>query len=1014
MRYTIVVYTFLIAFSASAQVSPRTATPRPNIVVVQFAPGAAPTAGALKTGSAAFDLIAERLQVYDMERAAPFLDRLAPTPATEKGLDALRRTYYVRFRSGEDPYAAATRLGFSSDVVYAEPLLIHHLAEKRVDPDDAQFGEQTHLRQMRLPQAWDIVKGEDGDPKVVVAIVDSGTDWRHEDLRDNIWTNPGEVANNGIDDDQNGFTDDVHGANFANEDPAENDPAGDPSLPESGTHGTATASAAGAVTNNGIGIAGSSWNATIMPVHVGCKDNAWGICWGYDGVLYAAMNGADIINTSWGDEGLTAFERDALELATNLGSLVVTAAGNFQTDILESIYNPAGFRRALTVGATEKDTRAIASFSNYGVPVDVYAPGVAIDIGIPGSGYFAADGTSFSAPLAAGVAALVKTRFPDLTPDQLREQIRTTSTRIEADNPAYEGPIGGGYINAEAAVTSIDNPALRVKRWSWTESDSDGSVRPDETVSLSIVFENHLADATDLQIGLHELRTQHLAFSPASHSVGALAGGDSVTVEFSITVDSDVPANELVYIATHIRDGSFEDLPDFVYLNLNNDLQELENSLNAFYTATEGTYWDRQDNWNTPISSMEDFATWYGVSIRRGQLTGLELESNNLRGTLPGSAMTNLRNLETLDLGSNYIEGEIPRELAQLSRLKSLVLSANNLSGSIPSALGQLSMLTQLRISNSNLSGSLAPELGQLRRLEFANLSSNNLTGPVPAELGQLEAMQYLDLSHNSLSGSLPAEVGHMRELSALKINDNDLSGQLPHSLTSLAFMELLDFSGQDLCAPPDSDFQVWLSTIPNWSGSYCTGIWFRGSVEVQTFELGVAVTSQPLPAADGGQSPYTYALSPALPAGLTFDASSRTISGTPTTASGQTSYTYTATDASGATGTMTISIEVSAPVGTDQNVWPEVLTLSGNYPNPFRGVTNITFDLPRPSTVSVIVVDLLGRSVRSVPDQHIAAGYDRNIRVDLSGLAAGLYFYRMQAHSDEGLEVRSGSLVVQ
>ena len=1014
MRFTVVVYTFLIAFSASAQVSPRTATPRANIVVVQFAPGAAPAAGVLKTGSAAFDRIAERLQVHQMERATPFLDRLASTPATEKGLDALRRTYYVRYRSGEDPYEAAAQLGFSSDVVYAEPLFIHHLAEKRVDPDDAQFGEQTHLRQMRLPQAWDIVKGEDGNPKVVVAIVDSGTDWRHEDLRDNIWTNPGEVANNGIDDDQNGFIDDVHGANFANEDPAANDPAGDPSLPESGTHGTATASAAGAVTNNGIGIAGSSWNATIMPVHVGCKDNAWGICWGYDGVLYAAMNGADIINTSWGDEGLTAFERDALELATNLGSLVVTAAGNFQTDIMESIYNPAGFPRALTVGGTEKDTRVIASFSNYGMPVDVYAPAVGINIGIPGDGYFEADGTSFSAPLAAGVAALVKSRFPDLTPDQLREQIRTTSTRIEADNPAYPGPIGGGYVNAEAAVSSIDHPALRVKRWSWADSDSDGTIQPGETVSLTIVFENHLADATDLEIGLHELRTQHLAFSPSSHSVGALAGGDSVTVGFSISVASDVPANELVFITTQIRDGSFADSPDFVFLNLNNDLQELENSLNSFYTATEGTYWDRQDNWNTPISSMEDFATWYGVFVKRGQLTGLELESNNLRGTLPGSVMTKLRSLESLDLWSNNIEGEIPRELAQLSRLKKLVLSANNLSGSIPSGLGQLSKLTQLRISSNNLSGALPPELGQLRRLELADFSSNSLTGPVPAELGQLEAIQYLDLSNNSLSGSLPAELGDMQNLSGLRVNDNDLSGQLPHTLTSIEFIEFLDFSGQDLCAPPDSDFQAWLSAIPSWSGSYCTGIWFRGSVEIQTFELGVAVTSQPLPSADGGQSPYTYALSPALPAGLTFDATSRTISGTPTTVSGQTSYVYTATDASGATGTMTISIEVSAPVGTDQDVWPEVLTLIGNYPNPFRGVTNITFDLPRPSMVSVVVIDLLGRSVRSVPDQHIGAGYDRKIRLDLSGLAAGLYFYRMQTRSDKGLEVGSGSLVVQ
>ena len=108
------------------------------------------------------------------------------------------------------------------------------------------YSQQTELRQLRLPEAWDEVKSEGGAPRVVIAIVDGGGEWRHEDLRANVWTNPGEVADNGVDDDGNGFIDDVHGVNFANGDDTDNDPTGLPETPSNAQHGTAVAGSASA------------------------------------------------------------------------------------------------------------------------------------------------------------------------------------------------------------------------------------------------------------------------------------------------------------------------------------------------------------------------------------------------------------------------------------------------------------------------------------------------------------------------------------------------------------------------------------------------------------------------------------------------------------------------------------------------------------------------------------------------------------------------------------------------
>ncbi len=910
----------------------------PRVVVVQFEPGIAIGERAAKTGLTAFDSTVARYQVEVIERAFPFLDYVEPTPKTAQNLAALRRTYYVRYRTETDPERVARALSAVRGVVYAEPILIHRMygPERPTDPNDSSYGDQTYLRHMRLPEAWDLVKGEDGTPPVVIAIVDSGTDWDHEDLLANVWTNEDEIPGNGIDDDANGFIDDVHGANFANGDEMNNDPKS-----QSGhTHGTLVAGAASAVTDNAIGLAGTAWNAEFMSVNADCLDSM--VTCAYAGVLYAAANGADIINASWGGfsggQELKMIEQ-ALDLATDMGALVVAAAGNdnVNNDVLPSY--PGGYNRVLSVGATEKDSRRRAEFSQYGKTVNVFAPGVDIITTSPGNEYsFLTSGTSFASPLVSGVAALIKTRFPEISPDALREQLRLSSENMDAENPGYAGQLGRGYVNAEASLRAPTVPAVRVKRWSWSDADGDGRIDSGDHVTVDATIFNYLSAAQSLTVELVPAESYpFITMTAAEYQVGFLERDDSTEVTFQFEVAANTPPNERVQFYARIRDGVFTDEADAFYFGINRRPDLVHASLSALYVATDGDNWTNNSGWDTTMVPTEgEFADWYGIMSVQDRVIGLDLYENNLSGMLPvewtglseleilflsfnslsgpiPAELGQLSELRVMDLDGNLLSGEIPAELGQLLALQELWLNVNSLSGPIPTELGQLSQLRLLTLNSNSLSESIPAELGQLSELRFLWLADNSLSGRIPAELGQLSQLQVLLLNRNSLSGPIPAELGQLSRLEVLSLDDNSLTGQLPRSFMQLDSLRSLSFGGQDLCAPSDDEFQAWLGSIPDVFGPTCTV---------------VAVENASL---------------------------------------------------------------------------PEVFTIQGNYPNPFRDATRLVLDLPWPARVAVEVLDVTGRRVLTIPAVALSAGWERSLELSSEALSSGLYLYRLIATSSEG-----------
>ena len=367
----------------------------PNVVVLKFKAGMNVGEQAARTSNAAFNALLQRHQIYQLKQVLPQRSLRMHTSSAVRMQDI----YYAYFSGEEAPATVAAALQQNPQLEYAEPKYVHYID---ATPNDPQFGQQAFFNTVQATPAWDLVKGEQGN--VVVAIVDGGTDRDHPDLAANFWVNADETPNNGVDDDNNGFIDDVNGWNFSNN---SNDPTGLSNTPSNASHGTHTAGIACAVTNNNTGVAGMSWNARLMGICISSRTTDNNLEFGLDGILYAANNGAKVISLSWGRlGGSSAFEQDVINFATDLGSLIVAAAGNNNTSAL---HFPSAYRNVLAVAnTTNSDVRN--SSSNYGTWVDVSAPGTSILSTVNGGGYGSISGTSMSCPLVAGLAALVRTK----------------------------------------------------------------------------------------------------------------------------------------------------------------------------------------------------------------------------------------------------------------------------------------------------------------------------------------------------------------------------------------------------------------------------------------------------------------------------------------------------------------------------------------------------------------------------------------------------------------------------
>jgi subtilisin family serine protease len=370
------------------------------------------------------------------------------------------RTYVFELDTAAVPHIkdVLTALRADTNVEFAEEDIV---VTTNLIPNDPYFSSsgtwgQAYddlwgIKKIGSPAAWDKTAGAG----VIVAVVDTGIDYNHPDIAANIWINTGEIPNNGIDDDGNGYIDDVRGWDFIGS-TYTNPQQGNNPIDHFG-HGTHVAGTIAAVGNNGIGVIGVAWQAQVMAVK-GLDDNGNGLESTLGpAIMYAANNGADVISNSWAGTGTSQTIADAVNYAHNLGAVIVAAAGNNTDDARN--YFPGNLWDAITVAATDHYDNP-AYFSNYGSKIDVGAPGVDIlslraagtSMGTPvDANYTRADGTSMATPHVSGLAALILAEHPDYSNEDVRQAIRVSAyepSGIPGFNPNY----GYGRINAAGAV----------------------------------------------------------------------------------------------------------------------------------------------------------------------------------------------------------------------------------------------------------------------------------------------------------------------------------------------------------------------------------------------------------------------------------------------------------------------------------------------------------------------------------------------------------------------------------
>ncbi|RMG43091.1 MAG: hypothetical protein D6719_04455 [Candidatus Dadabacteria bacterium] len=326
-------------------------------------------------------------------------------------------------------------------IIYCEP---DYYIQTDAVPSDSKYGSLWGMKKISATSAWDI---STGSTNVVVAVTDTGVDYTHPDLAANMWKNPDEIPNNGIDDDGNGIVDDVYGYNAITE-------SGNPM--DDHSHGTHVAGTIGAVGNNSRGVVGVNWHVSIMAVKFLSASGGGFLSDGIQAIKYAVDNGANIINASWGGAGYSQALKDAIAYAKNKGVLFVTAAGNSASNNDNHGHYPSNYNLSniISVAATDSNDN-LASFSNYGSSsVHVAAPGVGILSTVPGGGYATFSGTSMASPHVAGLAALIKAVHPEFDYSQIKSVILNSGDKLATLNGLT---ITGRRINAASAL-GIDNP----------------------------------------------------------------------------------------------------------------------------------------------------------------------------------------------------------------------------------------------------------------------------------------------------------------------------------------------------------------------------------------------------------------------------------------------------------------------------------------------------------------------------------------------------------------------------
>lgn len=453
---------------------------------------------------------------YDLKDVEFILETKAENTDEKDGMTPYK-TFYEATTS-EDVWATVDKLSDNENILSAEPDFVWEKTDTTtVAATDEEINAETHFPCMDVTGVWkdcfDPAKKEAPGKGTVVAVIDTGVDYTHKDLADNIWVNEGEILGNGIDDDGNGYVDDVYGVDFVDGD---SDP-----MDEHG-HGTHVAGIIAMTPGNGGGV-GVAYGAKIMCVRAGQANGSFASSDIAKAIKYAADNGADVINMSFGGTGRSYLVESALQDAFP-SCVLVAAAGNDglpTTDaksagylLNEDIY-PAGYKYVLGVMATDNN-KSLASFSNWdylegqNCEYEMAAPGVNIYSTLPGNRYACWSGTSMATPNVAAAAAILRSKYTDKSKYSSR-YIMGQLCSATTSSVGFIAPKGDFHsypvLNIRDSLTKQAQPELSLDEVYTLDyqdvsslNNGDGIAQPGETIDMGIAVWNRWGAATDITV----------------------------------------------------------------------------------------------------------------------------------------------------------------------------------------------------------------------------------------------------------------------------------------------------------------------------------------------------------------------------------------------------------------------------------------------------------------------------------------------------------------------------------
>ncbi len=512
----------------------------------------------------------------------------------------ITRYYQIRFDS-QLPIEDYINELYATD--YFEVIEPAYTSKAMFTPNDPQKGSQYYLTLIKAFDAWDITQG---DESMVIGMVDSGGDLDHPDLASQLFINTADPID-GIDNDSDGYIDNNKGWDFSGADTlliSQPDFLGDnnASITKGGnhSHGTWAAGCASAATDNGIGISGVGYKTKLLfTKHYADNQPTTSRTYSsnlYQGILYVATHGAKIINCSWGGSNASAVYQDIISYVTlDLGCLVIASSGNDGTT--NPLY-PAAYDYVLSVAGSDRNDKA-ANFTTYGKTVDITAPGVNTFTTGFDDQYDVESGTSFSAPIVSGAAALVWSAFPTYTPLQVGELLRVSADPIVYTNSdvKYKNKLGRGRLDIKNALT-IESPSIRASRPLLVKDDGNPP-DPGQTANLYFDFTNYLkSTSSGLEITI-STTSSFLTITKNTIRPGIIPENTVVrnTLDpFVVTLKSTTPLNTPIEVLLTFKDGAYTDLqtisfviPSYIDINENNITTTLSSNGRMGYEDTQNS-----------------------------------------------------------------------------------------------------------------------------------------------------------------------------------------------------------------------------------------------------------------------------------------------------------------------------------------------------------------------------------------------------------------------------------------